>query len=206
MPYYIIVIGAVATLGIYSILYRENAVFRLFEHIFIGLGAGYGFYFTITSVLDPQWWTPMVKEGKWYWVVAMLVGAMFYLIYNRRLVWMSRLVMVALMGLFAGLTFKGFITAYVPWILASFKPIVLARKPYIHITNLLSFVTLISVMSYFFFSVEQRARVLRGSAQLGRWMAMVAFGAIFGSAVMGRMSLFIDRVAFLLFDFLRLAK
>jgi hypothetical protein len=36
-------------------------------------------------------------------------------------------------------------------------------------------------------------------------MLMVTFGATFGSTVMGRMSLFIDRAAFLLFDFLRLS-
>ena len=205
MPYYIVVIGAIATLAIYSILYRENPVFRFFEHVFIGLAAGYGFYFTIDTVLKPNWWTPMVEEGKWWWVLALLVGSLFYLIYSRRLVWISRLLMVSLMALSAGATFKGFVTFYVPQMVASFKPIFVAKAPFVAPTNLLIFVTLVTVMSYFFFSFEHRHPAIRGSAKMGRWMLMVSFGAIFGSTVMGRMSLFIDRAAFLLFDFLRLS-
>jgi hypothetical protein len=205
MPYYVIVTGAVATLGIYSILYRENPVFRFFEHVFIGVAAGYGFQLIITDVLDPDWWTPMVHEGRWWWILALLVGSLFYLIYSRRLVWMSRLLMVGLMALTAGSTFKGFVTLYVPQMVASFKPIVVSQAPYLAPTNLLIFVTLVTVMSYFFFSFEHRHALIRGSARTGRWMLMVTFGAIFGSTVMGRMSLFIDRAAFLLFDFLRIS-
>ena len=204
IPYYVILTAALCTLGIYTILYRENPVFRFFEHIFVGVAAGYGFYFTIANVIHPKWWTPVVEEGKWYWMLPLLVGAMFYLIYSRRLVWMARLVMVSFMGLYAGATFKGFITQYVPWIRASFKPIVVPTSPYLHFTNLGMFVTLIAVMSYFFFSLSHRSRAVAGSARLGRWLLMLAFGAIFGSTVMGRMSLFIDRAAFLLFDFLRI--
>lgn len=206
LPYYVIVVAALCTLGIYTILYRENPIFRLFEHIYVGVAAGYGFYFVIANVLHPKWWTPLTRDGKWYWMFALLVGAMFYLIYSRRLVWMARLVMVSFMGLFAGATFKGFITGYVPWIYASFKPIVVRDSPYLHFTNLAMFVTLVTVMSYFFFSISHRNRAVAGSARAGRWLLMLAFGAIFGSTVMGRMSLFIDRAAFLLFDFLRITR
>ena len=34
-------LGVACTLGIYSILYRENKVFRFFEHVYLGLAAGY---------------------------------------------------------------------------------------------------------------------------------------------------------------------
>lgn len=204
MPYYVIAVAGIATIGIYTILYRENPVFRFFEHVYVGVGAGYGFYFIITNVIVPDWGKPLFIQGRWYWIFALLIGGMYYLIYSRRLVWMARMVMLSTMGLLAGLAFKQFITVYVPQIVASFKPVVSNRAPYLHFSNLLVFVTLVTVMSYFFFSFEHRHPVVRGSARVGRWMLMVAFGAIFGSTVMGRMSLFIDRAAFLLFDFLRL--
>jgi len=76
----------------------------------------------------------------------------------------------------------------------------------VQFTNLAMFITLITVMSYFFFSISHKNRTVTGSARVGRWLLMLAFGAIFGSTVMGRMALFIDRVAFLLFDFLRLPR
>ncbi len=59
--------GAISTFAIYSILYRENKFYRLFEHILIGLGTGWGVYVTWSEWLGPKWWTPMVKEGRWCW-------------------------------------------------------------------------------------------------------------------------------------------
>jgi hypothetical protein len=205
MPWYVIFVAGIATLGIYTILYRENPIFRFFEHVFIGVGAGYGFYFVITTVIVPNWGKPLFVEGKWYWIFALLIGAMYFLIYSRRLVWLARTVMLSTMGLYAGMAFKQFITVYVPWIAASFKPLATRTPPYVQFSNLLVFVTMVTVMSYFFFSFEHRHPLVRGSARIGRWMLMVTFGATFGSTVMGRMSLFIDRAAFLLFDFLRLS-
>ena len=37
----VILLGVASTLGIYSILYKENKVFRFFEHLYLGLAAGY---------------------------------------------------------------------------------------------------------------------------------------------------------------------
>jgi len=196
-------IAAICTLAMYSILYRENVVFRLFEHIFIGLATGYGIYVVITQVLWPKWWTPLVEQGKWYWVFALLMGTMFYTVYSKRLSWMNRLAVGIFMGMSAGLGVVGFITELVPQLSYSFKPLWTSTRPYIEVNNVVFFVTLIAVMSYFFFSFEQRNPVVKGSARLGRWLLMVAFGAIFGNTVMGRMSLLIDRLEFLLRQWLQ---
>jgi hypothetical protein len=198
-------LAAACTLAIYSILYRENVVFRLFEHIFIGLATGYGAYVVITQVIGPKWWVPM-SQGNWYWVFAPLTASLFYFVYSRRLVWMNRLVIGGFMGLGAGLGIVGFVTELMPQLSSSFKPILLSGAPYLHFNNLIFALTLVTVMSYFFFSVSHRHRGVAASARVGRWMLMVAFGAIFGNTVMGRMSLFIDRAAFLLFDFLRIPR
>lgn len=56
-------VAAACTLGIYTVLYRENRIFRFLEHVFIGVAAGYGLMIAITEVLDPRWWKPMVTEN-----------------------------------------------------------------------------------------------------------------------------------------------
>jgi len=56
---------------------------------------------------------------------------------------------------------------------------------------------------YFFFSAEHKG-ALGGTAKLGIWFLMVAFGASFGYTVMARISLLIGRMQFLLGDWLRL--
>jgi len=196
-------LAAIATLAIYSILYRENVVFRLFEHIFIGLAAGYSLYTVVVQVLIPKWFTPLFKEGCWYWIFAFLVGTMFYSVYSKRWSWMNRVAVGFFMGLSAGLGIVGFVTGLAPQLMASFKPLWAQRPPYVEFNNVVFFITLVTVMSYFFFSFEQRHPAVRGSARLGRWLLMIAFGAIFGNTVMARMSLLIDRLQFLLLQWLQ---
>ena len=47
---------AVCILGIFSFLYRENKVYRFFEHILLGLGVGVGVAATWVGILKPKWW------------------------------------------------------------------------------------------------------------------------------------------------------
>lgn len=194
--------GALSTFAIYSVLYAENKFYRFFEHIFIGLAAGYGVYITWSQVLLPKWWTPMVFEGRWFWAFAVVLGSMFYFMYSRRHVWISRVIFGLFMGLAAGGAFREFSEIYFPQIGASMRPLVVPQ-PTLGATimttlNVLVFyVILFASMSYFFFSFEHKSVAMRKTAAAGRWFLMIGFGAIFGATVMGRMTLFIGRFNFL---------
>ena len=199
-------LAALGTLAIYSILYKENRAYRLAEHIFIGAAAGYMVYINWIEILKPQWWDRIVA-GEWYWVFALVAGAMFYFIYSRRYVWISRLIFGAMLGLVAGTAFKGFAGVNIDRIHASFKPV------YAHgmtvgqsLNNVLFILVLLTVMAYFFFSFEHKDAIRKVPSSIGRWVLMFAFGAMFGSTVMARMSLLIGRIYFLLHDCLHLAR
>ena len=60
------------------------------------------------------------------------------------------------------------------------------------------------MLFYFFFSVEHKG-VSGGISKVGIWFLMVSFGASFGYTVMGRVSLLIGRVQFLIYDWLQLS-
>jgi hypothetical protein len=201
-------LGALATLALYSILYRENAFYRAAEHIFIGLGTGYGIYMAWKTVLYPDWWQPMTEKGQWAWIFAFVAGMLYYAINTRRFVWMSRWIMITMLGLFSGLVFKDWTNTYLPQIAKSFKPLVLKplEFPYINFTNLVFLITLVTVMVYFLFSFEHKSKFVQRTAGTGRWLMMIAFGAIFGSTVMARMSLFIGRLYFLFHDWIHLIR
>lgn len=62
LEFWIYWIGAICTLGIYTILYRENKVYRFFEHLYIGLAVGFGLAQTVAQVLEPVWWQAMMTE------------------------------------------------------------------------------------------------------------------------------------------------
>ena len=54
------------------------------------------------------------------------------------------------------------------------------------------------------FTFKRDGPVLKNVATAGRWLMMIAFGAMFGSTVMARLSLFIERMYFLLGDWLQI--
>lgn len=197
-------IGALMTLMIYSLLYRENPLYRIAEHAFLGLATAYGLYAVWKDILFPKWLEPIRKEGQWMWALALVPGLMYYTIYSRRLNWMSRMVMTTMMGFTAGLYFREWAGQYMPQIANSFRPLFQTSPPFLLFDNIVFIVALVSVMTYFFFSFEHRAKPVRASADLGRWLMMIAFGAMFGSTVMARLSLFIGRLSFMVSDWIHL--
>ena len=192
--------GAICTFAIYSVLYAENRFYRFFEHVLIGIAAGYGIYQVWWQVLLPMWWKPM-GAGQWYYVLYLVPGAMFYFIYSKKHAWISRVVFGLFMGLAAGGLFREFYEIYFPQMGASMKPIVgPGMSVWATINVLIFYVILFCSMFYFFFSFEHKHPVVSKTAATGRWFLMVGFGAIFGATVMGRMTLFIGRFNFLLTD------
>ena len=208
-------IGAICTLGFYTVLYKENRIYRLFEHIFLGLATGYLIVTSWNDTLLPKWWIPFWDKGEWWWILPLIAGMLYYFIYSRKYNWMARLVIGFFLGVGSGQAFQGFVNDLWPQISTSFKPLIahaaIPKSPGhaaikavtwpMAINNLIFMVTLLCVMSYFFFSFEQKHPVLKGSAKMGRWLMMFTFGAIFGSTIMARLALLIDRMDYLLNDF-----
>lgn len=208
--------GALSTVAILSLVFKENKFYRLFEHIFLGLALGYDVYITISQILVPQFWAPMVHGGQWPLIMTVPVGLMFYGIYTQRFAWMSRVVFGVFFGLTAGTIFRDFSQRFMPQVTKSFKPLVppaptpgethvLLHQVSFVLNNALFLVILVSVLFYFFFAFEQQNRAVRGTARFGRWILMFSFGAIFGSTIMTRMALLIDRMYYLFHDWLRIA-
>ncbi len=200
----IVWLGTLATLFLYSLIYRENPYYRFAEHVFLGLAAGYGVYQIWATNLFQNWYQPLFIEGKWLWSIALVIGMMYFTVYNRRLAWMSRIVIVMILAFDAGNYFRLFAGDWMGQIGDSFRPLVMSEWPFIRFSDIVFVGTLLAVMIYFLFSFEQRNRAVRGTATTGRWLMMVAFGAMFGSTVMARMSLFIGRLSHLFQDWIHL--
>jgi len=226
-------LGVIVTLGIFSILYKENPVFRFLEHIFIGLATGFSAVFLWFNFVEPKWFVPMMPktlihktqyhaagQGQWWLFFALLVGLLFFSVYVPRLAWMNRLILGVIMGFFAGLGLQMFIGLIGPQITSSFKPPVTRYNPgepvpagmpfdannlrigdshwYLHPFAIVFIVVLVCTLAYFIFSVEQRKGWIRKPANAGRYFLMITLGSIFGTTVMGRLSLLIARLEFVI--------
>ena len=82
-------VTALFTLAIFSFLYRDNPVYRVAEHVFAGLSAGYYAGLIFQSVLVQQLWVPLAGGNLWL----LFPGALGVLTFARlfpKWSWLSR--------------------------------------------------------------------------------------------------------------------
>ncbi len=212
-----VILGGIATLAIFSFLWKENPFYRLFEHIFIGLGIGLGVVVTVRTYLWPIALKPIVEalataanrpphEGPvsgWFLLNILVVGfaCLYYFIYSKRHGWVARIVIGFVLGANGALAVRAFFTFVMPQIIGSFRPLVVFGAGGVDLastfSNALFIVTLVCVMTYFFFSFEHDKPVIKQMSYTGRWLMMICFGAFFGATIMARMSLLVERLEFM---------
>ncbi len=212
--------AGICTLAIFSFLIKENVFYRFFEHIFIGISTALGIVLVIKNFLWPKVFYPLFgldivvypdgslsKEYDYQLLLLLIpifLGLLYYFIYSKKYSWLAKLVIGISLGASGGLAFQGFFNQAMPQIISSFKPLVVFSNGMLDyfksFENIVFVVTLISVLYYFFFTIKQDSKFSKGLSKTGRYLMMICFGAFFGSTVMARISILVERLDFLLND------
>jgi hypothetical protein len=122
-------VAALLTISIFSFLYKDNRVYKLAEHLFIGVSAGYSVSLEYWNVFRPNLWNPLVQGlhqvkmihlfsigglsvGLPHFPGMMLVfpfalGILLFTRFSARLTWLSRWSIAAMVGSYAGLAMIG---------------------------------------------------------------------------------------------------
>jgi hypothetical protein len=122
-------VAALLTVSIFSFLYKDNRVYKLAEHLFIGVSAGYSVSLEYWNVFRPNLWNPLVQGlqqakmshlfsigglsvGLPYFPGMLLffpfaLGIMLFARFSTRLAWLSRWSIAAMVGSYAGLAMIG---------------------------------------------------------------------------------------------------
>ncbi|MEW5994486.1 MAG: hypothetical protein AB1744_08835 [Candidatus Zixiibacteriota bacterium] len=189
-------VAAFFTLAIFSFLYKDNPFYKLAEHIFAGLSAGYYIGLIWESVVMQQLWTPMM-QGRWWLIIPGVLGTLMFARLIPRYSWISRIALAFVMGTTAGIFLISQLHGVV---LKQMQATMLALGGTDgFVSALLAIVIVVGTVStliYFYFSKEHKG-LLGATAKVGIWFIMVSFGAHFGYTVMARISLLIGRVYFL---------
>ncbi len=202
-----ILLAGISTLAIYSFLYRENSVYRAFEHIFIGIATAWGLVSVVKDVLWQRFFKTMFgfntlslpdgtvvvpyEDSSLYYLIPTIFGLLYYTLYFEKYRKLAQLVISFQLGCAGGLAFKGFFVEFLPQLYDSARPI----DSY---SNAFFMITLLSSCSYFFFTFKVSDYfAVQKISSLGRYLMMSCFGAFFGSTIMARMSLLVDRIEFL---------
>jgi len=186
------------TLSIFSYLYGDNIFYKSAEHIFVGISAGYIFAITFWDQIYPnllgRLFPSYIDAGYEFeisYVIPFILGIFMVLRLVPSLSWLARISIAYIVGMAAGLKFYVFINSN---ILIQIKSSAInLNSSILDIVN--QVIILIGVLSglvYFFFSKEHKGTIGKIS-KLGIYFLMIKFGASFGFAVMGRISLLIGR-------------
>ena len=221
------------TLAIFSFLYKDNPFYKIAEHAYIGISAGYwlsiGFWTIIQPNLLGRLWPSKEYSEKSFWysiydflgsivpsifpnggidkghnmdltyLIPLVLGIMMILSIFKQFNWMARWGIAYTVAIAAGLRAYGYLNSYIlGQIKGTIVPLANTEYPIFHISepslvnNLLILLGTVTGLLYFFFSKEQSGSFGK-ITRLGIYFLMISFGASFGFAVMGRISLLIGR-------------
>jgi hypothetical protein len=214
-------LGAFLTLCIFSFLYRDNPFYKFAEHLVVGVSAGYFVIILWHNGLQPNLFDQL-SDGNFYflwldssqpwYLIPALLGVMMWTRFSRKYSWISRWPIALYMGIASGIAVPLEMKNRVNMQLySSMKSIEWSNffgngllDGASGMSQLLIFLGTLAALFYFFFSKEHTG-FFKGVARFGIWILMIGFGASFGYTVMGRISLFVQRIQYVGEDWTKVA-
>ena len=187
------------TICIYSmVLYKDNKLFRLAETVMVSITAANEIVLTFHNYIKPAVTVDIVNNGKVWLLIPIILGLLMYTRFIRSIAWLARFPMAFFLGVGAAYVFTKTPALFFSQIQATFLSLNT-------INNILFVLGVVTVVTYFFFTVPIKGPFMKGVTDTGRIFLLVAFGASFGNTVMSRISVLLGRLQFLLRDFLKIA-
>lgn len=194
------------TLLIFSFLYKDNPLFKLAEHLYVGVSVGYTIVKAYDTVLVHLVVKPIVEQGEISLLIPVAIGMLMLTRYVPKAAWMSRYAFAFIVGMGAGLAIPRTISSFIlKQVEDTIRPLLSLSgsdgvtfsmnllNPSSNLNAIIILLGVSSVLFYFFFSIEHTG-VGKAVARTGIIFLMISFGAAFGYTVMARMSLLIGRL------------
>ena len=161
------------------------AIYEIFNFISTGFGV-------LDRSIFPEGGIKGYDEIRMIYMIPFILGIFMLLRLVPKLGWLARWAIAYIVGMAAGLRFYGFLNSD---ILIQIKASAIDfTSDWGTIVNaLILFIGTLTGLIYFFYSSEHKGVVGRLS-RIGIYFLMIKFGASFGFAVMGRISLLIGRI------------
>ena len=164
------------------------AIYEIFNFISTGFGI-------LDRSIFPEGGIKVFDEIRIIYLIPFILGIFMLLRLVPKLGWLARWAIAYIVGMASGLRFYGYLNSNV---LSQIKASAIDfTSDWGTIINaLIIFIGTISGLIYFFYSTEHKGVVGRLS-RIGIYFLMIKFGASFGFAVMGRISLLIGQLNYL---------
>ena len=196
------------TLCILSYLYGDNPLYKVAEHLFLGVSIGIGVVQQYYGAFKPNLIDKLADGNLISLMPLALCGLLFLKMGGKSVSWLARIPIAFLVAAYAGVKITGEASGALMRQVAETMPnigetyaahkLVDPSADYAGVlSDLFLVVGLVAVLLHFYFSAPHSA-VMRGVSRFGVLVLMLSFGASFGFTVMGRISLAIGRAQDLL--------
>jgi hypothetical protein len=197
---------------IFTFLYKDNPVYKVAEHLFLGVALGYGlsqYYWqnVFPQAIGPLFYPNPGEPRNYYVIIPIMLGIFVLLRVVPKLAWLSRYAFAVYIGGNSGILVPTVLAGSIlPQLTDTMQPLwnhdaglTGIAFTWALITRLLILIGVFATLLYFFYSVEHKGTAGIVS-RVGVFFLMLGFGASFGNTVMARVSLLIGRFQFLLYD------
>jgi len=196
------------TFSILSFLYEDNPVYKLGEHVFMGIGIGLGTVEAWYGVFKPKMVDRLLEESHYWSFVPVLLLILLFMKLSPKLADWARIPIAFVVAAFAGVKLTGEANGrLVAQVAASMPdlPALYEKHGWWNweadgagvISGLVLVLGLCACLLHFYFSAPHN-KPMRAISRVGVLTLMLSFGASFGFTVMGRISLAIGRAEDLL--------
>lgn len=193
-------VAAFFVIGLYSFIYRDNLYYKFAEHTFLGIGVGITITMAVKNVRD-QCLVP-ISHGALILVPALLLGILMLFRVSKKYGWTSRVSLAVMFATTMATRFAMTIQSQiVGQMLPAIKAPIIHADPVTAISNIFGVTGLAAACTYFIFARKNVHPVLKRPVDLfskyGRYVVMAYLGASYSNVMMGRISMFIERILFL---------
>jgi hypothetical protein len=209
-------VGMILTLLVFSYLLGDNALYRLAEHLFVGIAVGYAVVIAFHSVLAPKVLAPLVvavDEANWEQTTLLLIalgfGLLLWLKPIKSLSWLGNMSVGLMLGVGAALAIGGALMGTLwPQIDATANLSTTANlygPGWGLFSAIVVLVGTLAALFHFHRGAGGKGKLaglsnlfVRFWGGLGRWFVLIAFAAILAATFVTRLSLLTGRIQFLL--------
>src|SRR5207237_2729378 len=144
------------TLFIFTFLYQDNPLFKLAEHLYVGVSVGYTIVKVYDTVIVRLLYEPMVNQGDWSLLVPLGIGSLMLARYIPKIAWLSRIAFAFVVGVGSGLAIPRVVSSYIlKQVEDTIRPVVASTQgnvsfiwdPMLPLSNLNAIIVLIGVVS-----------------------------------------------------------
>ncbi len=186
--------AAFLTFATFSFLYKDNPFYKFAEHLVVGVGAGYFVVLLVLTSLKPKLWDPLLA-GQWWYIIPGLLGVLMWMRFSKKVSWLSRYPIAFYIGT-SGVAIPLYMYNSINRQISSTLDLSVGFGSLTAFWGIIIVIGVLTGLMYFFFSKEHKG-AFGGLAKIGIYVLMLGFGASFGYTVMARISLFVQRIAFL---------